>query len=340
MAWYKEMGGKYPNGNFGRGLIIENKVDMIDKQRDRFNNEDVYATAYSYDNKTIAESRLYGAFYLDFDDKIDDSYEKLKIDVVMTIELLKEEFGVQENQIELFFSGSKGFHLTVHPIVLGILPKLNLNEEYKKIATYLKRESMFNTIDTVIYDRVRLLRLNNSINSKSGLYKVQITLEQLRAWNLDQMKEWAKEPRPYKRTTNLQVSSKAIKKYKEILATFVTEEKSNYGRREVEETEQILPCTLLGLETECSQGGRNNMVVLLASSLFQAKQNLDEVIEVMLDWNDKYCNPKLPEREVIITVRSALQQVRSGRCYGCGAMRENNLCLGSMCRLFKKKKGK
>lgn len=336
MTWYKEMGGRNDKGYFQRGLIVENTEQAKERYRLKFNNIDVYETAYSYETREIRSSRLYGSFYLDFDDKLEESYDKVKSDVLMTMETLRTSFGIKEHQVELFFSGNKGFHMLINPILFDIRPKEKLNEDYKKIANYIKERTVFKTIDTVIYDNVRLLRLVNSINSKSNLYKVQISFSQLRDLSFSQMKEWAKKPRPYKRAKDLVASPMAKHTIHKILTAKSLFE-SQYGRREITETEQILPCTLLGLETDCSKGGRNNMVILLASTLFQAKQNFEEIVEILLEWNEQHCQPSLSEKEVITTVRSALYQIQTGKCYGCRAMFDNDLCIGNACKIFKKR---
>ena len=73
---------------------------------------------------------------------MDNDFESLKSEVFRITGFLEREIGLGKNEIELYFSGAKGFHIVVPPDVLGIEPSTNLNEIYKSWANYL-----FNTYD-------------------------------------------------------------------------------------------------------------------------------------------------------------------------------------------------
>ena len=76
---------------------------------------------------------------------------------------------------------------------MGLLPKQDLNQEFKNLAIWLQQQSTSPIIDTAIYDRKRLLRIPNTINSKTGLYKVPITIQNLYDFSLTDMINYAKE---------------------------------------------------------------------------------------------------------------------------------------------------
>ena len=97
--------------------------------------------------------------------------------------------------VQIYFSGSKGFHILVEPEVFGIEPRQNLNEQYKTIASELNKQTIYKTIDVRIYDRRRLFRFPNSINAKTGLYKVPIRQKDLRGITIEKIQEYASEPR-------------------------------------------------------------------------------------------------------------------------------------------------
>lgn len=70
------------------------------------------------------------------------------------------------------FSGSKGFHVTV--VGSFLLFEKNQPQIYKKIATAIKTKCPH--IDVSVYNERRLMRVKNSVNSKTGLYDIEIPI--------------------------------------------------------------------------------------------------------------------------------------------------------------------
>ncbi len=87
-------------------------------------------------------------------------------------DILIECLLIPAQSITCEFSGAKGFHVTVAGSVF--LFEKNQPQLYKKIATAIKTQCKH--LDTSIYDERRLMRVKNSINSKSGLYDIEIPL--------------------------------------------------------------------------------------------------------------------------------------------------------------------
>jgi hypothetical protein len=91
----------------------------------------------------------------------------------------------------VYFSGSKGFHLGIPSQLFGLEPSVDLPAKIKRIALAIAKEV---SIDTSIYEKNRLWRVPNTINSKSGLYKIPLTYDEFATWSIDQIKEKAKTP--------------------------------------------------------------------------------------------------------------------------------------------------
>jgi len=101
--------------------------------------------------------------------------EQSKMDALKIITFFTERFGLTEDEVRVYFSGSKGFHVYVNPVVLGIKPNKNLHRFFKLIANYLTTQLGLKSLDTgSIYGHSRMLRLANSIHHKSGLFKVEL----------------------------------------------------------------------------------------------------------------------------------------------------------------------
>lgn len=108
------------------------------------------------------------------------------------IALLDQQYELPIKSLRIYFSGSKGIHLEIPTNLFGdIEPSIELRLRFKKIVETFG----FNDLDPSIYGRNWLWRLPNTINSKSGLYKIPITNNELNNLNYDRIKELAKNPR-------------------------------------------------------------------------------------------------------------------------------------------------
>ena len=100
---------------------------------------------------------------------------------------LLERWQIDSNAIQIYFSGSKGFHLMLDTRLFGkILPSKNLPLIFDSLRRHLALElpeHLRDTVDLAIKDRVRLLRLPNTVHEKSKLYKVILSLEELRRFS-------------------------------------------------------------------------------------------------------------------------------------------------------------
>jgi KaiC/GvpD/RAD55 family RecA-like ATPase len=90
------------------------------------------------------------------------------------------------NSTRIFFSGNKGFHIEV-PISQSFEPK-----QLKTICTNIA--DGLTTFDPKIYNTTRIFRLRNTINPKSGLYKIELEPDDLINLTVDEIKTKAKTP--------------------------------------------------------------------------------------------------------------------------------------------------
>jgi replicative DNA helicase/DNA primase catalytic subunit len=121
----------------------------------------------------------------DFDSKED--VEMAKQDAIRLLEELQTQGINVVESTRVFFSGNKGFHVELYTT------KKFTPEECKNISLYIKRALNLQTLDTVIYNTTRLYRINNTLNIKSGLYKIELEPEDLLALSVEQIRERARK---------------------------------------------------------------------------------------------------------------------------------------------------
>lgn len=342
MKWYLEMGGSFickDKKGFTRNIKVSyNEISQI---REKFNNTDVYATVFQYDKEDQNESNLYGPLYIDLDMDFNDeeSYSKLREDLKRIVTYLNMYYKIPTNYMKFYFTGKKGFHILIPAKVFNIKPNNDLNVYFKEIAKELNENTVHKIVDTRIYDKKRLLRLPNSINSKTGLYKVPIFYDDILKFNYDDIQEYASCPKKITVDDTTTIKD-AENKFLELIQSL----KDRQAKRT---TKFILP-TNVNLEKVkfpsciqkiyregCQEGIRNNTTIILASAFFQKGLPKEKVMKLMQKWNTEKNYPSLADNELEITVDSAYQQVMNGRRYGCLSIKDIGLCVGKECPIYR-----
>jgi len=181
-------------------------------QRDH---EQLFRSVFCYDEEILEHLKNYktvrsyiGKFYSDsliFDiDKgqNDDKFTLLRAKAFVA--KLIDEWRLEETQLSIWFSGS-GYHITTQDFFL-FTPENNLPETYRATLTHYFPEA-----DEKIYIRTGLIRIANTVNSKTGLYKVNIPHEDFKSMGVEDIKEWASKPRPLvKRENNIPIYPQLI----------------------------------------------------------------------------------------------------------------------------------
>lgn len=322
-----EMGGT-KNGFFTRNYFIDiNQLSQNIKNYDG----DVYSTIYRYDSKDQNTANFIAPLYLDLDiDDIEHNFSKIKQDLALVLRRLKTVFYLSDKDIELYFSGSKGFHILVNHNIFGFEPGRDINKQYKKIAVDLKTYTVNKTVDTKIYDNKRLFRVPNTINHKTGLYKVAISYEKVKSMeSYDELKAYASKPKIAKPCV-YKYNHKAREAFDELIEKIDAEEKAKINTKLAKEfiqKKELLPCVQYILKNGCAKGQRNNTTVALANSLFQVGKDFDEVLEIITYWNKEKNEDPLDQAEIRTTVMSAYNNAKQNRFYGCTVFRDLDVCV-------------
>jgi hypothetical protein len=104
-----------------------------------------------------------------------------------------EAVGVDLRSVRACFSGYKGFSLEIpHTLFGGFTPSKEFPKRLRRAAKRILGDIPF---DTSVYDTLRLWRLENSQNAKSGLYKIRLTIAEARTLTIDEIRALAAQPR-------------------------------------------------------------------------------------------------------------------------------------------------
>jgi len=108
--------------------------------------------------------------------------------LVINIELIEPTL---RELLIIFFSGAKGFHVGIPTQLFGLGPSAELSQILKRLAREIAGDV---EIDLSIYDKNRLWRVPNTRNSKSGLFKIPLTFDELAMRAVDEIQAMAVRP--------------------------------------------------------------------------------------------------------------------------------------------------
>jgi hypothetical protein len=329
------------NGKFFRRniFISQGQEDILRKE---FNNTDTYATILSYDSTNQEEAMKYGPFYIDLDHP---DFNIVKKDANSIIAYMNCIFGIPKEMLRLYYSGNKGIHIIVPEEVFDIKPSKDLHCIFRLMAEELETRTTEYTVNTktrrtldiAIYDCRRLFRLVNSINSKSMLYKIPITLNELEELDEQDIRELAK----VQRIINVS-KAKVVPKAKKCFENYALRWKarkdsysyllkpSNGSLKNI----QTPPCIQYILENFMPQGCRNEVAVVLSSFYNQYGLSSEETLEAISEWNLKRCDPPLEPKEIKSVVSSVYKK---GYKFGCRGIKRYAECNQSSCSLVRRK---
>ena len=342
---YMEVGGqcgKY----FRRNMIFlwSQSKDALLHILMKTDGKDTYYCTYLFDKQDRSEgTKFFSPLYFDIDGDIttDEGFENLRMAVLSLVTNLSMDLHLKTNEMKFYFSGSKGFHVFVGARVLAIPACENLNQIYKAFVQHIKQKVEHGElIDTKIYDNKRLIRIPNTINGKTGLYKIPIQYSELRTIKREELLKKASEPQPEYQPSSEQ-NPEAAARFRECIQKLAESiPKRSHERSKIPETKQALPiCMKHLLEADVSKGGRNNYLAMLSSILIQNGYSEEEAMDIIEVWNANLSVP-LEDRELFVTLRSAAKLAREGHGYGCTSIREKDVFppreVCPHCRIYQK----
>ena len=226
-----------------------------------------------------------------------------------------EEFDVSHKSIQCYFSGS-GYHISIPNSCFSFLCSDNIHYIVKNTIT-----KIFPEVDNSIFMRTGIYRVAHTINKKTNLYKIPISINELFDRNIN-FSELATESRlgyPYvERIGDNELSKFIVKEAPRMKQT-----------NKVSEPLDIVPCVQRMLQAGPQEGNRNQTLMRIASHCARHGIPSEYAKSMILHWN----NNSLNENEVIEKVEYTYNR---GYKYGCqdSIMHEN---CQTRCIYFKRK---
>lgn len=238
--------------------------------------------------------------YMDFD-SANEIYEAQE-EVRDLISGLVKDYSVQIKDIDVFFSGSKGFHVVLYEKTLGgIEMSEDIPDKVKRFVLKLKQKYRLNHLDESIYSRTSIIRTPNSVNSKTGLYKIPIKHDEI-ALHISDIKKLAQQPRMISRDRN----SYSMLKNEGLSNLF-------HGYTDVKDISIVASGVSSNFFEGTEQGDRNNRLFKQACMLFDKSQMDLETITRFVKLINTQNDPPLPDREVNLIIESASKKTIKNR---------------------------
>jgi len=135
-----------------------------------------------------------------FDVDAEGDIDKALLWARVLVEFFVVQLGLPEPAVRVWFSGSKGAHVLVDPVALGIEPIATLTADMKLVAlelvSHLAAQGAGDmAIDEAVYSLPRMLRLPDQMNPKSGLFKIELRHQELFQMTANQVTDLARQPR-------------------------------------------------------------------------------------------------------------------------------------------------
>lgn len=279
-----------------------------------------------------------------FDIDCEDDPAKALLWARSLLEFFTSELNLPEPAVRVWFSGSKGVHLIVDPVILGIQPGATLTADIKLIALEMVKQlaalgTPDLTIDPVVYSLPRMIRMPDQLNPRSGLYKVELSHTELLELSAQQIKELASKPRGelYK-TKDLPDSpipkaagwwAKALESARQprefrIKTAHLAGLKVRPDGYLVDKLQhESMPSCIKGIiNSVVSPGSRNRCELQLACWAKAARIPLDKALDILQTWTTRN-RPELSGHNASLKAQSILRSVYDNTSYGfsCAASR-------------------
>ena len=291
-----------------RGTLIPEE-DIWDIVYEKGATQPVYKSVYRYDEdalefvkksgsiKNFLGTRYITEVPIDID-KGDNSDEHTLEQTKLITDFLFKELSLKDGNYGIYYSGT-GYHIDISANCFMFPPGPEL--------PFIVKQTMMTILndfrpDLSVYTRTAIIRLAHTLNIKSQLYKIPLTIDELHS-SVDNIVALAADRRLDSGVKELWGDGSL----EEHVVKEVPEVKS---MQKVSEPNNVVPCIQTMYRRGPVEGTRNNTLLRIASHFRRHGLPSDAAKAALLHWNDNNLNPQV----VIDKVESTYNH---GYKYGC-----------------------
>ena len=287
---------------YNRGILIP-----VNRLSNHLGEEPVYRSVYLYDDTAFeyvkengSLKNFFGVRYIDkvpVDIDKQDRSDERTLDILRGIILELEDADIDCGSFQSYFSGS-GYHLILSGSLFNFKPGNDLPFIVKQTMKKLMPD-----IDSSIYMRTGIYRLQHTPNQKTGLYKIPITRNEVMNNNPEEIFELAK-------TSRLNYTYNQLKGDGEFEDKIVKEVPDVRVFNKISEPTKIIPCVQSMLNQGANEGSRHITAMRIISHFKRHGIPSHYAKVCMLHWNNK----SVPEQQIMEMVENVYNRNYK---YGC-----------------------
>ncbi|MFN3192217.1 MAG: DNA primase [Aureliella sp.] len=183
------------------------------------------------------------------------------------VSLLLDRYGLADDELLIFFSGSKGFHVGVPVSVFG---SPDASAVFAAICRQLAERlaDMAKTdIDPVVYQKVQPFRAPNTRHHKTGRYKRLVSVDELVHLTADAIRQRAGTPLPFEQPDAPDPNDLAVEDWR--LAVDTTRSQAEATELFENDRSVVNRSTLEFIAEDVEQGDRHRLLYSAAANLFE-----------------------------------------------------------------------
>lgn len=228
---------------------------------------------------------------------------------------IADRYRIDGDDLLLFFSGSKGFHIGIPMRVFGdaAVPSTIFNKVCRAVASGVAGRLGVGT-DEGVYDKVRAFRLPNSKHAKTGLHKRRLTFGELMGLTIQRITELAKSPQAFDVPDEPDVSDIALADWK--AAVDFVEQSVEAARRPGtrSDTPKLTRSTIDFIRDGADPGDRHRRLFSASANLAEFADR-DDLIRAVLTGpgRDSGLSPQEVDRQIRCGIEHATNKHKDNR---------------------------
>lgn len=323
-----ELAALLPDGKMARDKYVRiDDSNAIKTWRKQFYNRDIFTSIFRYAEPDPASDFIAPVF---FDIDCPTDLNAAKVSTLALCIMLMDRMSVRQESLDIYFSGNKGFHVLVPCEVFDAFYSPHVLSLYKAMAQKAQQQGI-HSIDNAVYTNRRLWRMANSINAKSGNFKIPLTFEELRDMDIARIQDLARSSRPDDTLAISKICEQTAQWYRTAINYFGNQPPKSKTHakninQEFKNGWRMLPCVKEIEEITLCDGNRHHIYMILTRYYSYLNMHHDEILDRIerIDSRNPIHDPDWIERIVNFGLKGP-------GFSGCDDSQLQKYCRGSDC---------